>query len=231
MAQQPTALSESERAAIRALAADIPALWNAPTTTLADRRQIIRQRVDNIIINVQGHSEKVDVWVQGAGGHSTQSTVIRPVARLEQLSDYSELKARVQSLHHSGQPAAQIAQKLNDEGWRPAKRRATWNDPMVLHLCARLRKPAEEESTGSFGAPPQTQWTLSELARRLDMPDITLYAWLRRGWIRGQRRDDPHRTWVIQADPLELSRLRALRNARRLPRPSQPSTKSSRSRA
>ncbi len=231
MAQQPTTLSESELAAIRALAADIPALWNAPTTTVVDRQQIIRQLVDKIIVNVQGHSEKVDVQVQWVGGHSTKSTEIRPVARLEQLSYYSQLQERVQSLHRSGQTAAQIAQTLNDEGWRPAKRRATWNDHMVLQLCARQRKPAAQEPAGSSFAPPQTQWTLSELARHLDMPEVTLYAWLRRGWIQGRQRDDPHRTWVIEAAPLELSRLRALRNARRPPRPSQPSTKSTRPRA
>lgn len=231
MAQQPSGLSDAELAAIRELAADIPALWNAPTTTLVDRQQIIRQLVDKIIVNVQGHSEKVDVQVHWAGGHSTQTTVIRPVARLEQLSYYVELNARVQSLHNSGQTAGQIAQKLNEERWRPAKRRDTWNDHMVLQLIARLRKPQEEESTRSTGAPPQTQWTLSELARHLDMSDITLYAWLRRGWIRGQQRDDSRGTWVIEADAHELSRMRALRNARRPPRPAQASSKRTRPRA
>jgi DNA invertase Pin-like site-specific DNA recombinase/transposase-like protein len=231
MAQQPTALSESELTAIRALAADIPALWNAPTTTRADRQQIIRQLVDKIVLNIQGHSEKVDIQVQWAGGHRTETTLIRPVGRIEHLSYYSELQQRVQSLQHSGLTAAQIAQRLNDENWRPAKRRETWNDHMVLQLCARLRKPEEPESADASVRPPQTQWTVSELARHLDMPDNTLYAWLCRGWIRGQQRDDPHQTWLIDADPQEVSRLRALRNARRHPRPSHPSTSSTRIRA
>jgi len=231
MAQQPTALSESELTAIRELSADIPALWNAPTTTRADRQQIIRQLVDRIVLNVKGHSEKVDIQVQWAGGHRTQTSLIRPVGRMEQLSYYSELQERVQSLQQSGLTAAQIAQKLNDENWRPAKRRKTWNDHMVLQLCARLRKPEKQESSDASVPPLKTQWTLSELAHHLDMPDITVYAWLRRGWIRGQQRDDPHHTWVIDADPVEVSRLRALRNARRPPRPSQPSTRSTRIRA
>lgn len=230
MAQQPTALSDSELTAIRELAADIPALWNAPTTTRADRQQIIRHLVDKIVLNVQGHSEKVDIQVQWAGGYRTETTVIRPVGRLEQLSYYSELLERVQNLQQTGLTAGQIAQQLNDEKLRPARRR-TWNEDMVLQLCARLRRSQEQESTISSVDSQKTRWTLSELAHHLDMPDITLYTWLRRGWIQGQQRDDPHHTWVVDADPLEVSRLRALRNARRPPRPSQPSTRSARIRA
>lgn len=230
MAQQPTALSDSELTAIRELAADIPALWNAPTTTRADRQQIIRHLVDKIVLNVQGHSEKVDIQVQWAGGYRTETTVIRPVGKLEQLSYYSQLLERVQSLQRSGLTAGQIAQQLNDEKLHPARRR-TWNEEMVLQLCARLRRLQEQESAISAADPQKTQWTLSELAHHLDMPDITLYTWLRRGWIRGQQRDDPHHTWVVDADPLEVSRLRALRNARRPQRQSQPSTRSTRIRA
>ncbi len=39
----PRVLSDAEREAIRHLARDIPALWAAPTTTAADRKEIIRQ--------------------------------------------------------------------------------------------------------------------------------------------------------------------------------------------
>jgi hypothetical protein len=40
---KPRLLSEAEREAIRHLATDIPALWAAPTTTAADRKEIIRK--------------------------------------------------------------------------------------------------------------------------------------------------------------------------------------------
>ncbi|MGW4563965.1 recombinase family protein [Streptomyces sp. NPDC004561] len=45
LAERPRTLSAAERAQIRALAADIPAIWHAPTTTDADRKQLIRQLV------------------------------------------------------------------------------------------------------------------------------------------------------------------------------------------
>jgi len=40
---KPRILSEAEREAIGRLATDIPALWAAPTTTAADRKEIIRK--------------------------------------------------------------------------------------------------------------------------------------------------------------------------------------------
>jgi hypothetical protein len=85
-AEQPPGLSGAERAAIRRLASDIPALWHAPTTTRADRQAIIRQLVERVIVTVRGESEKVNVQVHWIGGHGTQTTLTRPVARLEQLS-------------------------------------------------------------------------------------------------------------------------------------------------
>lgn len=60
---------------------------------------------------------------------------------------------------------------------------------------------------------PKDQWLLSELAAELDMPWVTLYSWLRRGWVQGWKQPEPPHHWILQADATELSRLRALRRA------------------
>src|SRR5206468_3073165 len=60
-AARPRTLTDAEREQIRALAADIPAIWNAPTTTDADRKQLIRHLIQQVRITVLGTSEKVDV--------------------------------------------------------------------------------------------------------------------------------------------------------------------------
>ena len=39
--EQPTGLSQAERARVRALSADLPALWQAEQTTAADRKEIV----------------------------------------------------------------------------------------------------------------------------------------------------------------------------------------------
>jgi len=134
LAEQPATLSSAEREAIRQLASDIPALWRSPTTTNAERQTIVRQLVERVIVRVQGESEQVEVDIHWQGGHRTQITLIRPVARLEQLSYYPQLLQRVAELHRQGQKAPAIAKRLNAEGWRPAQRRPTFNAPMVLTL-------------------------------------------------------------------------------------------------
>jgi DNA invertase Pin-like site-specific DNA recombinase len=216
VAQQPTPLSVEEREAIRALAADIPALWNASTTTDADRQMIIRQLVERIEVNVRGETELVDVVIQWAGGHRTNTSVVRPVARTTQLSYYKPLLERLVELRRQGLTSKKIAQQLNEEGWRPPKRRKTFSADIVRTMLSRngLTKRIRQTVPSRKKRLRRDEWFLPELARELDMPAITLYNWLRRGWINGrQLLDQPHAPWVIRAEEAELSRLRALRAA------------------
>ena len=208
LAEQPAALSAPEREAIRRLASDIPALWAASSTTAADRQGIIRQLVERIVVTAQGETERVDVEVHWIGGHGTETTLIRPVARLEQLSYYTELLARVAALHAQGFNGPAIATTLNTEGWRPAKRRETFNAPMVRNLLARLR-PGTRVRVKVQRTPQE--WTVPELACNLAMPQPTLYAWLYRGWLKARKETaSPNSVWLVQADEAEIARLKSL---------------------
>src|SRR4029077_8330442 len=90
-AARPRTLTAAEREQIRALAADLPAVWDAATTTDADRKQLIRHLVEQVRITVAGTSEKADVEVVWAGGPRTSAQITRPVACLTQLSYYPQL--------------------------------------------------------------------------------------------------------------------------------------------
>lgn len=74
-AQQPQQLSADERAAIRQLAHEIPALWEAPTTTHAQRKEIVRQLVNCIIVQVHGQSEQVTLTIEWTGGSSLSNLI------------------------------------------------------------------------------------------------------------------------------------------------------------
>jgi DNA invertase Pin-like site-specific DNA recombinase len=216
LAEQPASLSAPERAAIRRLATDIPALWRASSTTSADRQAIIRQLVERVLVTVHGESEKVDVQIHWFGGHGTQTTLIRPVARLEQLSYYPQLLQRVAALHEQGEPRAAIAKTLNAEGWRPAKRCHTFSAGMVGDLLARQGLCTPRPSPATTVNRRAHEWTLPELALALDMPQQTLYAWQRKGHLTArQDRSESRPRWLIHADAAELERLRALREAPR----------------
>ena len=214
-ATRPRTLTAAEREQIRALAADIPGIWHAPTTTDADRKQLIRHLVEAVRIKVVGTTEKVDVDVVWAGGQHTSAQIVRPVACLSQLSYYPRLRARARELADTGCTTAQIASHLNAEGLRPPKRCQTFtanavNDLLRTLGIQRARSPAPR----SRPALAEHEWWLRDLAAHLDMPEITLDAWVRRGWATGYLHPQA-RLRVVRADPAEVERLRALHHVPR----------------
>src|SRR5438067_562628 len=92
---QPTGLSAAEREQIRSLARDLPALWRAAGTTAADRQRIVRLLVEEVVVAVQGDSERVDVTIRWVGGDSSRHGLVRPVRRYEQMADYGRLLSRI----------------------------------------------------------------------------------------------------------------------------------------
>lgn len=164
-------------------------------------------------MTVQGESEKVELQVHWVGGHGTLTRLIRPVARLEQLSYYPQLLTRVAALHRQGYNAVMIAKVLNAEGWRPAKRRTTFTAAMVNGLLARQGVRSTRPSPATTITRAAHEWSLQELAQELAMPPQTLYKWLREGRLTARRDTSvSHPIWVIRADAAEIARLRSWRS-------------------
>ena len=211
---QPVPLSEEERKKILQLAVDIPAIWGAESTTNSDRQAIIRQLIEDVMVTVQGESEKVSVEFKWLGGHTTTTTVIRPVARFEQLSYYNELVDRVKKLHEKKHNSQTISDILNSEGWRPPKRRETFNPQMVRTLISRQgirtskkKRPSDNIAKGT------NEWTIEDLAQKINMPKITLYKWLRQGKITGKKvYNGKCAIWLVSADENDIKKLKSLRN-------------------
>jgi hypothetical protein len=202
-------LSSGERETIRALAADLPALWNSPKTKPQDRKEIVRQVIDRVVVQVVGESEKVQACVHWAGGHVTENEIVRPVARLEQLSYWHELRERVRELANGSLKARQIAEQLNREGWRPPKRREVFGPQGVFELLERMGLHRSVKKLTDHTGLGQDEWWLTGLAHELGMPSVTLYTWLRRGWVKSRRLQSGR--WALWADAEEVARLRQLR--------------------
>jgi DNA invertase Pin-like site-specific DNA recombinase len=209
---RPAALNEAGSAMVRSLAQDIPALWESPQTTPADRQQVVRCLIQKVLVTAPGNQEVAEVDVHWAGGFVSHHQVIHPVARYEHLRDYESLCRRVLELRRQGQPLTQIAQTLNAERWRPPKRRATFNAGMVHALLCR-RGQAPTRPSNHRLAPGE--WWSADLARELELPEPTLYSWMRRGWVNARRLASGQGRWILWADGEELDRLRRLRTCPR----------------
>ena len=208
----PARLSAAELAAIRALAGDIPALWAAPTTTIADRKRLLRAVVESVQVTADGATERVQATVTWAGGHQTHAALTRPVARIDQLSYYPALTERIRALASEGLGNAAIAGRLAAEGFRTPRLHERFHAGEIQHLIRRLglRPGLDHDHRTDQGSLGPGQWWLATLAREIGMPTATLFTWLKRGWITGQQDTRPPYRWIITADPAEVERLRAL---------------------
>jgi len=208
----PGRLTPADEQAIRALARDLPALWHAATTTPGERQRIARLLIEQVAVIGDKASERVDVEVQWAGGLVESHTLSRPVKRYDLQSDYPRLVERLRAWCTVRLSAAEIAVRLNAEGFRPPKRADRFTRSMVQRLLWNLgldrRKPH-----GSLSGLGRDEYRPGSLARRLGISRDTVRSWLRAGWLTARRDAEGHH--VIWADASELRRLRELH---RLPR-------------
>ncbi len=204
---QPQGLTEEERNAIRCLAADIPALWSATTTTAAERKDILRQIIERVEVTVQGVSEQVAVRIHWVGGSNTEGQIRRPVAHWEDRSDYVFLRQRVTTLTQAGWPAAKIAQQFTSEEIPALRNGRAWSAQGVLTLRtqAGLRGRRQSPSTDGLAA---DEWWASELARTLAIPRACLHAWIHQGHVQARQEVQGWHRWIVRADADEQERLR-----------------------
>ena len=120
-AARPRALSPHERAAILALGDDLGAVWDAPTTTDKDRKQLLRTLLDevNITLRRDDADPHADLVLRWKGGAISELTV--PLRRRQPAirtgEDTIDLIRRL-AVHY---PDAVIAGTLNRQGRRTAR--------------------------------------------------------------------------------------------------------------
>jgi DNA invertase Pin-like site-specific DNA recombinase len=212
---QSTSLSDKQRIAIRSLADNVPSIWYSSTTENSDRQRIVRLLVERVEVVVQGTTERVDVSLRWSGGFTSHHELIRPIRRYDQTADFGQLKVRIAELKASGKSYAEIAARLNQEGFQPTKQTNRFNKAIV----GRLAKKFCRELTSTRNHAPiqcnENEWTVTALSTKLDIPRTTLQSWKNRGWLHVLRRLPGIRGQIIYwADDRDLERLRRLRRTK-----------------
>ena len=207
--ERPAAPGPEELRAIRAMAQDLPALWRAETTTQEERQTIVRLLVERILVEIIDGSEQVRIECHWQGGVRTEHRVIRPIANAKALRTYDALVARASGLRRAGHDCVEIAEILNREGWRPAKRCDAFTGSMVRHLLY----AADPEATARRLRVPKVdrapdEWTIPELSVKLGVPEATLYGWVRKGRLRSRVVETASRPWrLVHADAATIAPL------------------------
>jgi DNA invertase Pin-like site-specific DNA recombinase len=209
---QPATLSAAEQEQIRLLARDIPQLWQADTTTAADRQRLVRFLIEQIEVGVQGETDQVELTIRWAGGFVSRHTLARAVQRYEQLADYARLRARIDALRAEGKSMADVAECLNQEGFHPPKRAQRFTSAMVSGFLAKGgRSGPRPRALSAAGLLQKGEWLLTDLARQLGMPSATLHRWRKVGWVHARKLPVPGGHWALWADDAEVKRLSRLR--------------------
>src|SRR5512135_2239105 len=208
---QPRPWDAADRARIRLLAEEVPALWRAPTTTSVDRRQVIRLLVDRVVLTVDPGDDRVAVRVEWAGGAVREQTIHREVQGYKNQQSWSPLSARLATLHGRGETPQAIAAILDRDGFRPPKRASRFTAGMVRRLLHELGlRPRVPRSPASAAVLSPGEWWLHDLARALDLSPHTLHGWRKKGWLHARQVGGRGGPWAVSADAPELARLRAL---------------------
>jgi hypothetical protein len=206
LAKLPPTLSAADLQQIRSLSGSVTTLWHAPATSALDRKQIVRCLVEQVIVAADKLSELNEVTIVWQGGVATRHQIARPVGSYAQLKDFRRLTERITQLHREGLHLAQIAERLNDEGFVPPRRRGVFTASGVGSLVRDLGLAGELFRDDLVG---KDEWWIPDLSWKLGVMPQKVHYWVKQGWVHS-RRTPSGKHLIVWADKDEIRRLRQL---------------------
>jgi excisionase family DNA binding protein len=191
-AERPKTLTAQEKSDVLALGDNITAVWEAPTTTDRDRKELLRTLLDEVIIRVDKAAKRADLTLRWRGGALTELTVALPRQAPPKIRTAEDTIALIRRLaaHH---PDTVIAGILNRQG-RTSARGQTFTASMVSSLRTHWKIPCyRPDSTPTDNAPV----TVTQAARELGVVPSTVHRWITDGFIPAEQ-TTPGAPWRIR---------------------------------
>jgi DNA invertase Pin-like site-specific DNA recombinase len=190
-------ISTADVALVRQLTADLPALWSAETTTIPDRKRLLRALIAAVTLDSAKEAGITHIAIRWQTGGVTQATAKRP--RQGHPSN-PELLQRVRELAQAGQDDVQIAAALNAEGvvssWHVKDDPAYvigqpvtyWRRERVRNLRNKHKIATNPAAAGLVSA--------QVAAQALHVSVSVLLDWFRRGLLPGRQRRPGTPVWI-----------------------------------
>jgi hypothetical protein len=183
-AARPRTLSPAERAAILALGDDLGQVWDAPTTTDKDRKQLLRTLLDEVNITARRddpgpHASLILRWKGGAISELAVP-LRRPQPKIRTDEDTIDLIRRL-AVHY---PDAVIAGILNRQH-RTTARGMSFTASRVASLRTHWHIPRHQP--GGNDPAEGEPLNVTAAARELQIAPSTLLRWLNDGFIAGEQ--------------------------------------------
>jgi hypothetical protein len=213
-----TPVRAAEKEQILALARDLPALWEAPTTTAVERKRLLRCLVKEVTLRKEGR------WVHALVRWQTEATsalqVARPLRVWEARRPEARLLERLRELAAT-HTDRQMAQRLGAEGFTTGTGLPlTPRRVSVIRSRARIASGCPQDPRLLSGEQRgDGRWTTKAAAERLNVNRGTVQAWCKAGLLDGIQEGKGSPWWVRLSEETITALRKPERQHRRRRRP------------
>lgn len=214
-------LTDQDRARIRELARDLPAVWAATTTCAADRKAMLRLVIEAVALHpIDVPKRTTRIRVQWNSGAVSELVIARP-GQGERQMNAPEVVERIRELAASGLRDDEIAERLNSDGMWTGLGLA-WNlDGVRGARCKHRIKRVAPDRPRNPALPhrhPDGRYSVPGAAAQFGVSHAVVRSWIKQGIVVATRDDfGTHRDvyWVVIDDDAEarLATRRAGRSA------------------
>ncbi|WFU14603.1 recombinase family protein [Bradyrhizobium sp. CB3481] len=187
-AQEPLLISPAERTGLQALGENLPRIWNAATTSAADRKRILRFVIREVVLDQKRTRGQVWLKIVWQTGATTEHHVQRRVHTYRDYVDIDQLRQRILELHAEHKMDGEIAAILNQEGF-VAARGCAFKGENVWVLRTRWGIPTVKIN-GVDKNPmrwPDGSFSIQGAAAELGVTPQTVFDYLARGLLAGRQ--------------------------------------------
>lgn len=205
----PLVISAADRAQLLRLGENLPRLWHATTTPLADRKRILRLVVRDIVLDQKRSQGQVWLKIVWQTGATSEHRLQRRVHAYRDYIDIERLRKRIAELNAGGKMDKEIAAILNREGF-VAARGCAFKGENVWLLRTRWGIPTVKIN-GVARNPmrwPDGTFSVQGAAAALGITAQTVFDYLERGLLSG-RQLTKGQPWQIELADEHINRLRA----------------------
>jgi hypothetical protein len=186
--EQVISVSDADRQEILALGEDLPGLWHAVTTRSADRKQIVRLVIKELILDQKRRPGYVWIKVIWQTGATSEHWLQRCVQSYAQHADQDRLRQRIAELNGLQKIDGEIAAILNQEALRTAHG-PPFSGKMIHCLRKRWQIPTVKINGTAANPPrwPDGSYSVQGAAIAIGITPQVIFDWLRRGWLTGRQ--------------------------------------------